>query len=590
MKNWSFQFPGGPSSIPFGKPLVRSCPSPPSERIHSDSNQQSPCKQCHEPINVTNRSASYIMMELTKRGAVCSNCQNVLTRHIVVPPSPVPSLIHTNQIPSPPDAFLIRQAISKVDADLSQVNGDIAQVQLVLDRLLQNRRNLRAYRRDHGALISSIRCFPYELLSRIFLEALPTPDHSEKSLKALRRAVMFPGQVCKHWRDVVLSTPKVWSKITFVSESESNAALVQSCLSRSGVHPLSIYLSGRINLGPSKPTSPVLLDLIAQSDRWQDLVFQTTDAFIAGLRSARHRLSYLQTLSITNDKFETYPHTLDTFEIAPRLRSLTLGPGVSLTWLRIPWSQLTHCDIFTCQMTINGCFEVLDNSPNLVECTLALHYQGAVAHQPRPLIQHKHLRALSISIRKNLDIGPLLDNLTLPALQAFSIHCDNAAPWAHSQFLSLLSRSACLLLKLCLHFDFKQFADDELIHYLQLLPSLCELELQRECARTTLTSSFLVRLTRHVPGDDQNDCLLPNLRVLRLDIYSRKIGKVFADMIESRRCLDTNISGNVLLETVVLSERFIRLDKATISRLINCSNGGLNIYWEFLGSPSSERR
>jgi hypothetical protein len=157
---------------------------------------------------------------------------------------------------------------------------------------------------------------------------------------------------------------------------------------------------------------------------------------------------------------------LDTFEIAPRLRSLTLGPDVSLTWLRIPWSQLTHCDIFTCQMTINGCFEVLDNSPNLVECTLALHYQGAVAHQPRPLIQHEHLCALSISIRKNLDIGPLLDNLTLPALQAFSIHCDNATPWVHSQFLSLLSRSACLLLKLCLHFDFKQFTDDELILYL----------------------------------------------------------------------------------------------------------------------------
>ena len=94
-----------------------------------------------------------------------------------------------------------------------------------------------------------------------------------------------------------------------------------------------------------------------------------------------------------------------------------------------------------------------------------------------------------------------------------------------------------------------------------------------------------VAIPSHVPEDDQNDCLLPNLRVLRLDIYSRKIGKVVADMIKSRRCLDTNISGNVLLETVVFSERFIRLDKATISRLISCSNGGLNVYQEFFGSP-----
>ena len=473
-------------------------------------------------------------------GAVCSNCQNALTRHFVVPPSPVPSLLHTNQIPSLSDASLIRKALSKVGFKLSQINSDINQVQLVLDRLKQNRHDLLRYRQDHKALISPIRFFPPEILSHIFLLSLPTLDYDDHSIMVLRKAVMFPGQVCKYWREIALSTPKMWSKITFLSESDANAKLTHSWLSRSGSSPLSICLSNRISLDPNKPTSPVLLDVIAQSDRWKDLVFQAGDASIVGLPPVRHRLPYLQTLSIANGTIISLTQTLDTFEIAPRLHSLTLGRNISLAKLRIPWNQLTYCDI--CSLWSTGdCLELLRQSPNLVECTLA--FGNDVSHQAQLLVQHEHLRILSIHSCLNDSIGPFFDNLTLSALETFSANCSKSASWAQPQFLSLLSRSACPLLRLHLDFSF-EFIDDDLMDCLQLLPSLTELEL-RDQSHVALTRSFFVRLTRYMSENGRNGCLLPNLRVLRLDIDPGKIGESFANMIESRRCLDTNISDNV---------------------------------------------
>ena len=527
------------------------------------------------------------MIQLTESGAVCSNCQNVLTRHYVVSPSPVPSLLHTNQIPSLSDASLIRKALSKVDLNLSQINSDINQVQLVLDRLQQNCYDLGQYHRDHKALISPIRCFPPEILSHIFLLSLPTPDYDDRSIMVLRKAVMFPGQVCKYWREIALSTPKMWSKITFLSESDANAKLTYSWLSRSGSSPLSICLSNRISLDANKPTSPVLLDVIAQSDRWKDLVYKAGNASIVGLPPVRHRLPYLQTLSIANGTFIPLTQTLDIFEIAPRLHSLTLGHNISLTELRIPWNQLTYCDITRGQWDIGDCLELLRKSPNLVECTLA--FGPDVSHQAQPLIQHEHLRILSIHSTRNKSIGPFFDNLTLSTLETFSANCSNSASWAQPQFLSLLSRSACPLLRLQLEFSF-EFIDDYLIDCLQLLPSLTKLELRGQC-HVALTRSFFVRLTHYMPEKGRDGCLLPNLRVLKLDIYPGKIGESFVNMIESRRCLDTNISDNALLETVALGRLFSppafnastntisRFDNATKSRLINCRNGGLDIYW-----------
>jgi hypothetical protein len=66
-----------------------------------------------------------------------------------------------------------------------------------------------------------------EILGEIFRLCLPRDNHKEGAIKA----VMRPAHVCKHWRDVALSTPTwtLWIKIVLrvTNETfESRAALV----------------------------------------------------------------------------------------------------------------------------------------------------------------------------------------------------------------------------------------------------------------------------------------------------------------------------------------------------------------------------
>lgn len=516
------------------------------------------------------------MIQHVELGAACSECQNPRTRRITIPPSPVPNLIYTNLIPSPSETHLINNVLSQLQPDLLQIDRDVNRIQSWLDQLLRTREELREFGRVHKALLSSIRQFPHELLSHTFL--LSVPDMNQTSAQELKRAVMLPAQVCKRWRDVALSTPRLWSRIHMDLRKrrlEEEAAFAQRWLARSGGCPLSISLSQFMTFDMTIPVASFDA-FVAQSDRWEHLNLTVSYPLLHVFRSAKSRFSRLQTLSIESNTLGE--GILDAFEIAPHLHSLTIGHNIFPSMLRVPWSQLTYCDMHPYQLSIDDCFEVLQHASNLEEYHLHLHRPGP--HQSRPLIRHERLRELSIQACTQL--GPLFDKLTLPALQAFSCSAyEYRYRWAQPQFLSLLSRSACALQVFCLDFLSAQLIDDDLAQILQLVPSLNKLALRHECARKSLTRTLLGRLT---PVPQELACLLPNLTTFALDVYFELDGEAFADMIESRRRLETDTSYNVpLLGIVALTDHTNRssnwIDSPTVLRLKRCRDEGLDIYW-----------
>ena len=170
---------------------------------------------------------------------------------------------------------------------------------------------------------------------------------------------------------------------------------------------------------------------------------------------------------------------------------------------------MTYCDIRSL-WSIGDCLELLCQSPNLVECNF---WHSVVMYLTRPSRSfNMNIFAYYLFIYLlNDSIGPLFDNLTLSVLETFSANCSKSASWAQPQFLSLLSRSACPLLRLHLDFSF-EFIDDDLMDCVQLFYlSLTELELRGQCTRTALTRSFFVRHTRYMSENGRNGCLLPNL-------------------------------------------------------------------------------
>lgn len=520
-------------------------------------------------------SAQWLTMQDTELGVVCSNFQPFQARSIFIPPSPVPNLLHTNRAPSPWETLLIKDALSKLQSDLLQIDCEIYHIQSVQAQLLQKRDELREFGRVHNALLSSLRRFPHELLSYTFL--LSVSDIDDTNAQELRKAVMLPAQVCRQWRNVALSTPRLWSQIHIDLKKRNlkeEAEFAQTWLVRSGGCPLSISLSQFMAVDVHKPLTP-FETIFAHSDRWERLSLTVTHPLLHAFRSAKSHFPHLQTLSIqsiTRDE-----EILDAFEIAPQLHSLTIGHNIFPTRLRVPWSQLTYCNMHPYQLSIDDCFEVLQHAFGLKKLLLHLHRPGP--HQSRSLIRHEHLQELSI--QANTELGPLFDKSSLPALQAFTCSSEFHYKWAQPQFLSFLSRSACPLQILCLDFLTSPVGDDDLAQILQLIPSLVKLELRHACARSTLTKPLFNKLTFVA---QELEYLLPNLTTLVLDIYSKLDLEALADMIESRRRLENDASHRFPpLERVILTElencASEWIESSTVLRLRRCRDRGLDIYW-----------
>src|ERR1700733_15289970 len=152
---------------------------------------------------------------------------------------------------------------SDIRSSYWKTNSSISQLDVHINALLLRRRALCNYRQMLVTLLSPIRRLPPELLGEIFRYCLPQNYHE----KGDHKAVMLPSHVCKHWRDVALSTPTLWTNIDLrvTNETlESRAALVITWFARSGSSlSLSFTLSGQENV------LPILAFLLQYSNRWQ---------------------------------------------------------------------------------------------------------------------------------------------------------------------------------------------------------------------------------------------------------------------------------------------------------------------------------
>lgn len=158
----------------------------------------------------------------------CTKCGTLLAASDpipVSPVSPVPMLVNTNAVPTSIEEGAIRANLLDMNSELLQLRNEIDRVQAVLNGLQRKRKVLsdafHQYSRQHNPLLSSIRRLPHEMLSEIFLFSIPngerTKDRREhrnwkRECYDLRRAVMRLMS-CRRWRDVALSTPRLWSSI-----------------------------------------------------------------------------------------------------------------------------------------------------------------------------------------------------------------------------------------------------------------------------------------------------------------------------------------------------------------------------------------
>jgi hypothetical protein len=222
---------------------------------------------------------------------------------------------------------------------------------------------------------------------------------------------------------------------------------------------------------------------------------------------------------------EPHPEFLqdfDMFEFAPRLHAL--GTNLMPSEMKVPWEQL------------------LRRCSNLVNCSIGVNLYWWNLPNPRlpPFItQLSALTKLNADAQGSENLGDLFDGLVVPSMNDFRITHSSKPRWAQQQFLSLITRSSCVLTKL--HFTDITMTDDQLIECLNSVHSLVEIFI-RHYRSHLVTNKFLQRLI-YLPSElGFLPLLTPRLEIISFKGRHDFDDEMFGDVVGSRWRVGTGLS------------------------------------------------
>ncbi|KAL1689715.1 hypothetical protein GGG16DRAFT_114828 [Schizophyllum commune] len=371
-----------------------------------------------------------------------------------------------------------------------------------------------------GALVSPCRRLPIEILSMIFVLALP----DEWSRQYTGKREFNCMSVCVAWRDVALQTPQIWTALSFSAHAnplKNHTQALATELQKTGRLPLDVSIDvGRKAVIDDVWSEEAWALLCAQSHRWRHVSLSHIPVAAYDALATR-KFTTLQALSICHyDRVTDIP--LHAFE-----RESTTVESLSITC----WTSLHR--------TVD-----LPAMWPLTDLTIDLHYadpsvklapfQNAIFARSSTLRACKITAAsLGFACEGEPRAFPCLEKLVLeheatelchiiscPNLQSLTMWSrDNPLvhrPWHALTSLLDQSSNCKMLLSLTLQ-ELVLVGSEPLVRCLEQLPSLTDLDLEDddyEEDRRLITPEVLLSLSRY---SDHKD-LLPNLQRLRLSL------------------------------------------------------------------------
>ncbi|KAJ7911069.1 hypothetical protein B0H13DRAFT_585909, partial [Mycena leptocephala] len=131
--------------------------------------------------------------------------------------------------------------------------------------------------RKLGSITYPVLSLPFEVTSKIFVHCLPDFQDSDRIFS--RYPVPTPlllSQICRTWRFVAFTTPKIWAVFNIHSFDIDQAKNHVFCtrrfaewVQRIGSLPLSFILHRSLSLNPT--SSDIFNSLLSLSMQWQDV-------------------------------------------------------------------------------------------------------------------------------------------------------------------------------------------------------------------------------------------------------------------------------------------------------------------------------
>ncbi|KAK7040196.1 hypothetical protein VNI00_010002 [Paramarasmius palmivorus] len=366
-----------------------------------------------------------------------------MSNMFVQPESHFKDVLHTNYSASSAEIGQIRDLLAQPMEELSRINTEIYRLKSTLAYLISQREKLQAFVNSHRALISPLRRLPPEVLSEIFVLCLP---HECNPTRNVAEAPLLLTLVCKQWRQVALSTARLWSALhiylpprpqkcgKFPELLERRSLGVKAWLSRSGTLPISFSLV----IGLSRESrqghtvyQPILDALFGFRERWVDVMIRVPSAVLTAFEQSvkPEEVPLLRKLTVDYDlasrqllidgsqygigpQLENRAIPMGKFICeAPALRDLTLlDPIQNVYTLPLNWAKLTHFKSETVLGSLHNPREVLDvliqGAPNLRSVNITANFRPPYVPmtEPKKPVTLPFLHTLHL--RLQFDVSP----------------------------------------------------------------------------------------------------------------------------------------------------------------------------------------
>ena len=249
--------------------------------------------------------------------------------------------------------------------------------------------------------------------------------------------------VCRNWRDIANSTPRLWGIIA--ASKQSSPASLEKQIAKAKASPLSLTIE---NIAQNRKFKVVMERLRSLSENWVNL--QVGTDFLAGLHLADlhslRNLTLSNTQRFTDDSQEFFSRS-NTPALQSQLQyfeALTLPKqwiidflGPSLLFLRIVGNFQAHSQnpkLNTGKADIGNTWSYLSRARNAITIELEniTHYSESFIRPP-PTIHLQHLTNLRLKKVRNWPL--LLSVIAAPSLQLLSIdQSDNSNRTSHPRW------------------------------------------------------------------------------------------------------------------------------------------------------------
>lgn len=392
---------------------------------------------------------------------------------------------------------------------------EILRVEAQLDQLSRKHKSLKRALNDRFCPVLQL---PNEVSSEIFMHCLRRPN------KELVTPFQL-GHICQAWRDLVLSSTRLWSIITLNFRYHSSCDLIQEWLVRSGEQPLVVdftwepWSNDEYVRAQEEKFQDVMGVLIRFSARWRIVDFflpNYWDVWPITRDALRRPLPLLTSMSLRNldilgDILHSAPHLDEIHLVSSCIQDYSfLSPNITRV-------SLTHVSIDTCLV-------VLSNIPCLQHCAIFKITTQAV--ESKVVVLATHLESLAITFGRVSQLPGLglLDFITTPVLHELAICAvTTSSLFPFSGIMSLVARSSCTLRSLSL--SGPGIHGSGLFECLQWTPLLSELNL----TSASLRNEFIQLLSLSSNMTPRSSGYL--LPLLQLFTYEGQIDMTSVDMI-----------------------------------------------------------